>query len=351
VVSVLGCDRNSSEIVVQNAPKQPPPVVQAQMTGAAMGDPHAGPVGAGASTAARPIHWAVPEGWKELPGTSMRFATLVVSEDPKVELTVIPLAGDSGTLLANVNRWEGQIGAKPSTEQELAKVVTRIEVHKHPVDVVDLLGPEGASPRQRMLGAILQHEGRTWYFKLQGPQAIVDQQKEKFDAFVRSIHFDDRSDVAPQAAQQPTPNAKPQATVETAGGMTYTVPEGWVKSPDRPMRISTYTAGNPPQQAELIASKFPVNSGTVLENFNRWRGQVGMPPVQKVEQQPKQPIRIDGAEGIYVDLTGPQQRMLVAWVTRGNEWWFFKFTGPIAVIDAQQAMFDSYLKSIKFAGQ
>jgi hypothetical protein len=354
---IVGCDRKSAEITVQNAPKQPRPVMQAQMPSASMGDPHGQAPGTAAD--ARPIHWTVPDGWKELPGASMRFATLLINDNPKVELTVIPLSADSGTLLANVNRWEGQIGSKPSTEADLAKVVTRIEVDKHPVDVVDLLGPETANPRQRMLGAIMQHGGRTWYFKLQGPQTIVDAQKEKFDAFVRSIRFDDDSNAVPQAERQPSPNAKPpidpaqgqrHAARESAGGVSYTVPAGWVKAADRPMRIATFTVGGPPQQAEMIASKFPVNSGTVLENFNRWRGQVGMPRIQRVDEQTSKPIRLDSAEGIFVDLTGAQQRMLVAWVTRGDDWWFFKLTGPIAVIESQQAAFDSYLKSIKFAG-
>src|SRR5262245_28708010 len=248
-IVLLGCDRNSTEIVVQKAPKQPRPVMASQMPAAPAGDE-------------RPIHWQVPEGWNELPGASMRFATLVVNDDPKVELTVIPLAGDSMGLKANVNRWEGQLGLEPSTEQELAKLVTRIEVDKHPMDLVDLMGPD-ANPRQRMLGALVAHDGRTWYFKMVGPEAIVAKQKEKFDSFVRSIHFHNGAEEAQEEAR----TAKAQATVETAPGLTYALPDGWTKAPDRPMRIVTLTVGAAPQQAEMIASKFPVNSGSVLDNF------------------------------------------------------------------------------------
>jgi hypothetical protein len=334
-VLVLGCDRSSTEVVVQRVPKQPKPLMQAQMPVAA--DPHS----PGASDG-RPVHWNVPEGWKELPGSSMRFATIVVNDDPRVELTVVPLAGDSGTLLANVNRWEGQLGLKHSTEQELAKLVTRIEVDKRPCDLVELVGPEGTDARQRMLAASLPHEGRTWYFKMVGPDAIVAAQKDKFKSFIGSIHFHE--------AGQSEPASQPQAAVQTSGEITYTVPPGWNKAPDRAMRVSTLTVGAAPQQAEMIASKFPVNSGTVLENFNRWRGQVGMPPLAREDQQPTRPFAVGGADGIFVDLTGPQQRMLVAWVTRGGDWWFFKFTGPLAVVEKEQPSFESYLNSIQFAG-
>src|SRR5262245_56457098 len=223
---LLGCDRNSTEIVVQKVPKQPRPVMATQMPPAPASDD-------------RPIHWQAPDGWKELPGSSMRFATFVVNDDPKVELTVIPLAGDFQGLKANVNRWEGQLGLKPSAEQELTKLVTRIEVDKHPVDLVDLMGPD-ANPRLRMLGALVMHDERTWYFKMVGPEAVVGKQKENFDAFVRSIHFHDSTAEAPETA-------KPQAATETAPGLTYTPPPGWTKSPDRPMRIVTLTVGAAPQ--------------------------------------------------------------------------------------------------------
>jgi hypothetical protein len=324
----VGCDRNSTDVIVQDVPKQPRP---AMMTSAAPDE--------------RPIHWIVPEGWREVPGASMRFATFLVNEDPKVELTVVPLPGDSGGLLANVNRWEGQLGLKPSTEQELSKSVTRIEVDNHPVDVVDLMGPE-ANPRLRMLGALIAHEGRTWYFKMSGPAAVIEQQKGKFDGFVKSIHFASQTEEAKEEQR----TAKPQAAVENASGISYSVPEGWSKSLDRPMRVLTLTVGSAPQQAEMIASKFPVNSGSVLENFKRWRGQVGLPPISKPEDQQTKPVTVGGADGVMLDLAGPQNRMLVAWVTRGNDWWFFKLTGPAAVIEKQQAAFEAFLKSVKFTG-
>src|SRR5947207_1498081 len=62
--------------------------------------------------------------------------------------------------------------------------------------VVDLIGPK-ESGGQRILGALLPHEDRVWFFKLAGPSDKVGAQKEKFEAFLRSIQFTPWSRVTP----------------------------------------------------------------------------------------------------------------------------------------------------------
>lgn len=61
--------------------------------------------------------WTLPPGWRTEAGSGMRFATIVAADGTEISVTV--LDGDGGGLLANVNRWRGQVGLAPIGETEL----------------------------------------------------------------------------------------------------------------------------------------------------------------------------------------------------------------------------------------
>lgn len=93
--------------------------------------------------------WTLPAGWRQQPASGMRFATLLVGpEDKPWELTVIPLPTSPGpaeeALLANVNRWRGQLGLPPTTADQLtspdSQEVEQLEVDGRTVTVIDLVG-------------------------------------------------------------------------------------------------------------------------------------------------------------------------------------------------------------------
>src|SRR5688500_16131105 len=85
------------------------------------------------STAAAPSEpggpWKVPAGWRQdARQRPMRFATFLIGEgDAAVEVAVSQFPGDVGGLLANVNRWRGQVGLAPVTEAELPSIVQPFE--------------------------------------------------------------------------------------------------------------------------------------------------------------------------------------------------------------------------------
>lgn len=135
------------------------------------------------------LAWTAPEGWQAGPERPMRKATLLV---PGVEgsaggeLAVTAFPGDVGGNLANVNRWRQQLALPPIGESELGAALQHLDVGSLHVDVVELVGPGGASA-QRVLGAIVPYAGATWFFKLTGPDALVARERERFLGFVRSI--------------------------------------------------------------------------------------------------------------------------------------------------------------------
>ncbi len=131
------------------------------------------------------LTWTAPADWKLAPPAPMRKATFAVSGPAGAgELTVTAFPGDVGGELANVNRWRGQVGFAPLTAGNLDQSLDRVEsngLHLAIADITDPAKPKGT------LGAIVPYSGGTWFFKLSGPTALVQQEKPAFLAFVKTI--------------------------------------------------------------------------------------------------------------------------------------------------------------------
>jgi hypothetical protein len=354
-VACLGCDKGDG-IVAYSAPKEPakPP---ASSVNDGLPTLPAAQLPAQPQAQADAIDWTVPAGWKRLPGNEMRYASFQIWPDhPDVLLSVIPLGGGED-LLANVNRWEGQVGLPASKETELPKEVQRVTVDNTTVDIIDLLAPETANPRLRMFAAIVPRPDRTWFFKLQGTADLIGPQKDNFNTFIRSLKFAPTPPGEPASAGG-TPvaadtSASPSATPDAPPGATWNFPQGWTQEPQKPMRLASFTAG----QAEIIITQFGKdNAGGLLPNINRWRGQVGLEGVNDPKDSPSEAIQVGGQDGALFDFTGPAQngaakRIRVAMIISGQTLWFFKLTGPADAVSQQQPSFDAFLKSVQFTGK
>ena len=129
--------------------------------------------------------WDVPSDWTPGRMSAMRKAAYNVESDgKKAEITVIGLP-PSG-LVANVNRWRGQIGLENQTEAEVEAAAKKIEVDGTESRMVVLDGGEG---KQAIAGVIVPKPGRTWFVKMTGDTEIVLKQVDAFERFSRSLSF------------------------------------------------------------------------------------------------------------------------------------------------------------------
>ena len=169
---VVGCDRDA-QIRVYSVPKQQ------QASAPTPSSPQQLPE--------LPIRWTLPAGWTRAADRPMSVATFTVAAgDPQTLLTVTPLGHEALALLPNVNRWEGQLGLPLSNESDLSKVSRKLQTESAgEVTIVDL-----KSPQASMLAAIVPHADRVWFLKLMGTPATVNAQREQFEAFVKSVVFD-----------------------------------------------------------------------------------------------------------------------------------------------------------------
>ncbi|MFI5356322.1 MAG: hypothetical protein ACHQ4G_03205, partial [Opitutales bacterium] len=300
--------------------------------------------------------WTAPADWRPKTGSSIRKGSYDVGPagGTVADCAITAFPGDVGGDLANVNRWLGQLQQAPVDAGALGQILQPLDVNGLAIRVVDLSGgPAGAS--QRMLGAIVPFENSTWFFKLVGPDAVVAAQKDAFMGLVRSIHPAGAAAATPVAAvPAPAPDMANTA-VRTAGGpgLQWSAPADWQSVPATAMRKATYRVkAADGTAAELSISAFPGDVGGELANVNRWRGQLQLAPVVEADLAGAVTrLDVGGLALTVVDCTGgasgSPERLLGAIVPFDGSTWFFKFTGPPALIEHEKPAFLTFLHSLR----
>jgi hypothetical protein len=312
--------------------------------------------------------WVVPEGWAEKPSTSgSRIASYsIASKDGRsAEVSVSALSGTGGGALDNVNLWRGQIGLGPVTQEELSKISRVVRIGSREAVSYELAG-ERALPEStqtnRTLVAIMAAGEMTVFFKLTGEQALVAENRTKFVEWLKTVNTG--SDAEDASAQVPrrtsAPGSTAPANVSSASDLPqWTVPAGWQREGDRPMRLATFSipgaAGERP--ADLSISSLGGAGGGLLANVNRWRGQLGLSvwTQEDVDSQGKS-IEISGVRGTVVEFLGDKSlqgearktRILGALIPRGNQTWFFKLSGDDAVVARERENFMGFVQSLRY---
>jgi hypothetical protein len=152
--------------------------------------PSAGAEDAG-GPAAKPV-WEIPPGWTEAPATQMLLAKFLLQGQgtDKAEVTVSVFPGNVGGVLANVNRWRGQIGLPPASESELENMTSSLDVSGGKAILVDMSGTDAKTGQKaRLIGAILPQNDRTWFYKLMGDEQIAAREKQAFVKFVQTAKY------------------------------------------------------------------------------------------------------------------------------------------------------------------
>ncbi len=144
------------------------------------------------TTAPPPPRYTLPPGWEEKPLTPMRVASFKASaaNGKEIDISVVFLAGAAGGDLANVNRWRDQVKLPPINEAALQESVEHIIADGHDFLVVDLVSPEPIGEqkeKQRIIAAILDEQGSSWFIKMTGEDAAVASQKNALADFLRSL--------------------------------------------------------------------------------------------------------------------------------------------------------------------
>ena len=120
-----------------------------------------------------------------------------------------------------------------------------------------------ASPKteSRMFVAIDEKDDVTWFFKVTGSIEAVNTTEDQWKSILKSVEYAE------------------------AGNPDWTLPEDWKLGPPKPMRYATlHTSTDETGQVVLSISSLGPNQN-LLNNVNRWRGQLGLEPIGDNELQ------------------------------------------------------------------
>ena len=172
LVLVISACAREEEVTRVRVPKEDAPAAGAAL-GARSGRP------------AETVRWSVPKGWKSLPASGMRLATMIPPGPGKAELTIVSLPGEVGGELANANRWRGQLGLGPIDERALAAGRRKTSSPAGQVAVYDFTSGDKKS---RLVAGALSRGGTTWFIKLMGEEAAVAAALPGFEGLLESLH-------------------------------------------------------------------------------------------------------------------------------------------------------------------
>src|SRR6266853_959946 len=187
---LVSCEKNS-EIKVYRVSKAPLEESAAQQQDA-MPTNTAAPRMPGSLASAADTSVSIPPTWEPQPLSQMRQASFLVKgqNGAVADISFVSLGSAAGNVLENVNRWLGQLGQAPITEQKLGEIAQRLRTSLGDVTIVDLAGlPDNADPARdgRIIAAMLITGNSTLFFKMRGNADLTEAQKGDFIKWVASV--------------------------------------------------------------------------------------------------------------------------------------------------------------------
>jgi hypothetical protein len=340
-----GCNKDNEQIKVYRLAKAPleSPPSEANPAGPANDASLAMP-GAEAPLSLAPSA-DTPPNWEAQPPSQMRQASFLRrGENGAVaDISLVILGGAAGNVLDNVNRWLSQLGQPPVSAEQLTGIVQRLPTARGDVSVVDLVGkPENGDANKdgRIIAAMILQEGKTSFFKMRGNAALTEAEKSNFLKWVSAMCG---AGPAMEAANPAAPSSP------AAPQLKWEAPEGWATAAPSAMRYASFTAAaEDGQTADISIVTFPGDGGGDTDNINRWRKQIGLPPMEAGHPGSVVPMKIGPSTFSTIDMSGTKSRVVTAWVRRDGRTWFFKLTGPDKVVEKEKPKFVKFLQSVRF---
>jgi hypothetical protein len=342
---LVGCEKNS-EIKVYRVSKAPPEQSAPQQQDAMPTNTSAPRMPGGLSPAAETAV-TTPPNWESQPLSQMRQASFLVKGDngAVADISFVSLGSAAGDVLENVNRWLGQLDQPAITEQKLGEMAQRLHTSLGDVTIVDLPGlPDNADPARdgRIIAAMVTTANTTLFFKMRGNADLTEAQKGDFIKWVAAVCNAQTQTGAPQVAAEP-----PQTT--SAPPIKWITPEGWTEVPPSSMRYASFSAPADGGKIDISVVTFPGDGGSDTDNINRWRGQMGLAPVDaNAVTSQVAPLKTGDTTFSTTDIAGNNTRTVAAWARRDGRVWFFKATGPAAAIEKEKPNFVKFIESVRF---
>lgn len=121
------------------------------------------------------------------------------------------------------------------------------------------------------------------------------------------------------------------------------------------MRVGSFAVNKEGQKVDISIIPLAVISGSEVENVNRWRGQVGLAPIDSAALAgAAEKVSAGNMTTSVYDMVGtdPQSkqptRIVAAIIPVEGTTWFFKMVGPEKMVAEQKEAFKQLLASVQF---
>ena len=132
------------------------------------------------------ITWNLPETWIPSKGHSMRLASFDVPFSSGVgDLSIVSLSGSSGGLLANVNRWRGQVELEPINESGILTTSSVGESKMGSFRIFKMINEKKKG--KAIIAAVLPTGEKTFFIKLTADIQGIRELEFSFKNFCSSI--------------------------------------------------------------------------------------------------------------------------------------------------------------------
>lgn len=288
------------------------------------------------------VKWTLPAGWKDDGAAAQTSGIKAVGQfsitggDATVSIT--PLGAFEGKEPILVNMWRSMFQMDPLPEEEAVKALSDLPIAGGTGKIFDLTGEKGGK-KSRIVTAMFNYTGQSWFFKLQGSPESVEPQLAVFKQFLTTIKFE-----AATTAPAPTPPAPASAPADSPN---IPVPAGWTSVAPGSMQFAKFTVPEKDgAKAEVTVSVFPSDTGGTLSNVNRWRGQVGLAAIDEAGLATcTTPLDAAIPGSVLADLKGESKHMLAAIVPQDGQWIFYKLMGDAAAVSAARESFVTFAKT------
>lgn len=164
--------------------------------------------------------------------------------------------------------------------------------------------------------------------------------------------------VAKGEPQGPVPQETPPAAASTTqAGITDEAPSDWQRQPPSSLRLLSYLVpGSGGARCEVSLVMLGGGAGGILSNVNRWRGQIGLQPLDEgALAGESQPLRTPLGEMTVVDMAGSPEkgdplldgRIIAATLPLGEKTYFFKLRGNPELAGRRKQEFLKWIGTVR----
>ncbi len=156
----------------------------------------------------------------------------------------------------------------------------------------------------------------------------------------------------PGMGNMPGDAVPPPPKPDARASLKWTLPTGWTQEEGGGMRFATIKAPAT-GKLEISVVVLPGTAGGELANVNRWRSQLGLPPVDEAGMATfRKQIQTKAGQVSVYDIVGDgtaNSRMIAGLLLAADgSTWFIKMVGDAAPVAAAQADFVHLLETIHF---